>query len=270
MNSSAPPEMAIPVSKEIPLENPPETSLPAQEIASPEEASIQTTGDQANGVAATQEMTEQTEGTGLDATPVSQHEATADPAAASADLPVPEESVPSAETPVVSSEEPCTHEEASPTVEVQSQETVVAAEETASQEVEQTSVEAKASGDEPSAVAEEIPDEPKPSAPEDVGANSEDVKATDAPKTVVEESRNLCPVAAEVSPGDVNVAVATQNEDLDKKEAVTLLTKAIQSKESSKCEGAPLSTCHLSGWFILISKHSPLPTFCRDHLNAPF
>ncbi|XP_028437697.1 nascent polypeptide-associated complex subunit alpha isoform X3 [Perca flavescens] len=250
LNSSAPtemavPEMAIPVSKAIPLENPPETSVPAQEIVSPEEASIQMSGDQANGVAAGQ-MTMQTKETGLAATPVSQQEATADPAGASADTPVPLESVPSAETLIVSSEGPPTHEEAGLSVKVQSQESV-AAEESDSQEVEQISVEVEASGGKPSAVLEEIPDDPKPSAHEDVIANWEDVKATNAPKTEVENLKNLCLVAAqdEVLPGD-NVAVGTQNEELDKK-AVRLLSKAIQSKESSKCGGPPLSTRHLSG-----------------------
>ncbi|TDH10317.1 hypothetical protein EPR50_G00074040 [Perca flavescens] len=249
LNSSAPtemavPEMAIPVSKAIPLENPPETSVPAQEIVSPEEASIQMSGDQANGVAAGQ-MTMQTKETGLAATPVSQQEATADPAGASADTPVPLESVPSAETLIVSSEGPPTHEEAGLSVKVQSQESV-AAEESDSQEVEQISVEVEASGGKPSAVLEEIPDDPKPSAHEDVIANWEDVKATNAPKTEVENLKNLCLVAAqdEVLPGD-NVAVGTQNEELDKK-AVRLLSKAIQSKESSKCGGPPLSTRHLS------------------------
>ncbi|XP_059189099.1 nascent polypeptide-associated complex subunit alpha isoform X2 [Centropristis striata] len=318
--------MAIPVSKAIPLENPPEASVPAQEIGSPEEASIQTTGDQANGVAATQEMTEQTEETGLTATPDAQQEPTADPAGAPADVPVPEASVPCAETPVVSSEEPPAPVEA--TVEVQIQETIaVVAEESATQEVEQISVEAtapeeesstatqeveqipveakapeeeptaaaqeveqvsveaaapeeeptaaaqeveqisveatapeeeptaaaqeveqipveaKAPEEEPNAVAEETPDAPKPSAPEDVSGNGEEVVAAE-----VQECTNvILDAAQEVSPVNVNVDVATQNEDLDKKEAVPLLSKAIQSKESSKCEGPTLSTRHLSG-----------------------
>ncbi|XP_037627556.1 nascent polypeptide-associated complex subunit alpha isoform X31 [Sebastes umbrosus] len=378
LNTSAPPETAVPVSKAIPLENPPETSVPAQEMSSPEEASIQT-DDQANGVAATQEMTTHTEEPGLAAIPVLQQEATVDHAGSSADVAVPEVSVPAAETPVVSSEKPhaqeaaptvevkeppaqeeaaptaeveetpaqeeaapaaeveetpaqeeaaptievketpaqeeaaptaeveetpaqeeaaptievketAAQEEAAPTIEVKetpaqeeaaptvevkqsiaqeeaaptveappaqedaastvdvpSQESVAATEESACQEVEQISVEAKASGDEPSAVAEEIPSDPKPSAPEDVSAKIEDVKATDAPKTKVEESSNCLDAAQDDAlTGDVNVDVAIQN-DLDKKEAVTRLSKTIQSKESSKCEGPRLSTCHLSG-----------------------
>ncbi|XP_044068500.1 nascent polypeptide-associated complex subunit alpha isoform X4 [Siniperca chuatsi] len=243
LNSSAAPEMAVPtVRKAIPLENPPETSVTVQEIGSPEEASIQTTGDQPNGVAATQETTKQSEEFGLVATPVSQQEATADPAGASAALPVPEESVPSAETPNASSEGPQADEEAAPAKEAHSQQSVVAAEESASQEVEQIPVKAKASGDEPETVAEKIPDDPKPSAPEDG-------KSNDSSNTVVKDQRNLCLDTAqdEVLPGDVNVDVATQNENPDKEEPVRLLSKAIQSKGTSKCEGPPLSTRHLSG-----------------------
>merc|ERR1712035_44 len=279
-NSSASPGTAVPtVSKAVPLENPPEATVPAQEISAPEEATIQTTCDQPNGVAATQEMTEKTEETGLVATPVSQQDATADPAGDSAGLPVPEASVPSAETAITSTEEPQA-EEAAPTEEAKSQESVVvaaqepdsqevaAAQESASQEVaatqesaiqevaveeavspqvEQTSVEAKAPADESEAVAEQTPDDPKPSAPEDLSVNGEDEKATESPKT--EDPSNPCleAVQNEVSPGDVNVDVATQNETPDKEEPVKLLSKAIQSKETSKCDGPPLTTRHLSG-----------------------
>ncbi|XP_076596945.1 uncharacterized protein LOC143326845 [Chaetodon auriga] len=249
LNSSAPPELTVPtVSKAIPLENPPETSGPAQEIGGPEEASAQTNSEQPNGVAATQEMTKQTEEIGLVTTPVSVQEAAANPAGDSADLPVPEESVPSAETPIASSEGPQVDKEASPTKGAQSQKSVVAAEESAHQEVEQNSVEARASGDEPRLVAEKILDDPKPSAPEDIGVYSEVGKATDSPETAVADSRNLCQEAVkeEVSPGDVNVNVAPQNENPDKEEPIPLVSKAIQSKGNSKCEGPPLSTHHLS------------------------
>lgn len=274
LNSFAPPDIAVPtVSKEIPLESRPETSVPAQERGSPEEASIQTSGDKPNGEAATQELTGQTEEIGLVGTPVSQQEATADPAEASAALPVPEESVPSAETPIASSEGPQADKEAAQPQEAQTQESVVVtAEESASQEVKQISVEANAPGDEPDAVAEKSPDDPKPSAPgdepeavaekslddpkpsasEDVIVNNEEGKATDSPKMAV-EGPVLCLDAAqdEVLPGDVNVDVATQKENPDKEEPVILLSKAIQSKGTSKSEGPPLSTHHLSGWFIL-------------------
>lgn len=230
LNPSASPDVAAStVSKVITLGNPPETSqVPAQEISSPGKASIQTTGDQANGVAATQ-MTKQTEE--LVATPVSLQEATADPTGDPAGLPVPRASVPSAEASVASPEEPQA-EEAAPTKEGESKEPVVAAEESASQKV--TSVEA---------VAEKLPDDPKPSAPKDVSVKTEDVKAADSPKAAVEAS----PDAAQ----DVNITVVTQNENPHKEEPVALLSKGIQSKGISKCEGPPLSTRHLSGWFIL-------------------
>lgn len=238
LKSSAPPELTVPtVNKAVPLENPPETCGPAQETGCPEEASIQTNSEHPNGVAATQEVTKQTEEVGLVTTPVSVQEAAADPAGDSADLPVPEESLPSAETPIASPEEPQADKEASPTIDAQCEESVVA--------------EAQAPGDEPRVIAEEI--DPKPSAPEDVRVNSDDGKATDSPETAVADSRNLCQNTAqdEVLPGDVNVDVDTQNENPDKKEPAPLLSKAIQSKGTSKCEGPPLSTRHLSGWFIL-------------------
>ncbi|XP_034732533.1 nascent polypeptide-associated complex subunit alpha isoform X2 [Etheostoma cragini] len=158
------------------------------------------------------------------------------PGEATETVPVTEQEM---QQPQVETEGPPTHEEAGSSVKIQSQESVTA-EESDSQEVEQVSVEAEASEDKPSAVLEEIPDDPKPSA-------HEYVKATNAPKTEVENVKNLCLVAAqdEALPGD-NVDVGTQNEELDKK-AVRLLSKAIQSKESSKCGGPPFSTRHLSG-----------------------
>ncbi|KAK5923984.1 hypothetical protein CgunFtcFv8_000905 [Champsocephalus gunnari] len=269
LDFSAPPEMAIPVSKTIPLENPTETSDPAQVIASTEEASIQTNDDKANGIAVTQDTTEQTEETGLVATPVTQEEVTAGPAGASDDMPVPEESLPAVEAPIVSAEEPPALEQAVPAKEVHSQESAVATEETAIEEVEKISVEAKTTEEEPSAAAQEIPDVPKPSTTEaktteeepsaaaqeipdvpkpsvteDVGAISED-----APQTEVKNLRNLCLDAAEdeVSPAEVTVDPPTVNEDLDKQDAITLLTKAIQSNQPSKCDHIPsLSTRHHS------------------------
>ncbi|XP_035513137.1 nascent polypeptide-associated complex subunit alpha isoform X3 [Morone saxatilis] len=242
-NSAAASEMAVPtVSKAIALENPPETPVPALEIGSPEAASVQTS-DQANGVAATQETTKQTEEIGLVATPVSQQEATADPAGDSAGPPVPEESVSSAEVPVATSKEPQADEQAAPTTQAQSPETVGAAEESARQEVEHISVEAKTSGDEPEAVAEKVLDDPKPSAPEDVSVKSEAGKATESPKTAVDDAKNLNVDDAK----NLNVDLPTQKESPDKEEPVILLSKAIQSKGTSKCEGPPLSTHHLSG-----------------------
>ncbi|XP_040048491.1 nascent polypeptide-associated complex subunit alpha isoform X4 [Gasterosteus aculeatus] len=244
-NSSAPPEMAIPVSKAIPLEIPPETSVPAEAMGSPKDASIQSTDDQANGVAATQEKAECTKETRLAST-LEPQQKTAEQAGSSANPPGPEEAPPSAKMPVVSVEGP---NAAGSTVEVQGQEPVVvvaSAEESAGQEVEQILVEANVH--EASAVAAGILDDPK-AIPTEVLANTKDVKATEAPVTEVEESRNVFVDAAEdkVLPIQMNVNLTTENEDLAKKEAVTLLPKAVQSKESSKREGPPHSTCHLSG-----------------------
>lgn len=220
--------------KEIPLENPPETPVSAQEISSPEDASMYTRIDQPNGVAATEEMTKQTEESGSEVTPVSQQEATADPAGDLVSEPVPEESVPSAEV---------------PTEEVQSQEPMVDVEELAGEEAKQISVEEKPSREEPETVAENIPDDPKPSAPEDVSVNSEDGNPA------------LNAAQEEVLPGDVNINVAAQEEILDDKEPVIRLSKAVQSKGTSKCEGPPISTCHLSGWFQQQRRLPPRPNF---------
>lgn len=260
---SPPPEMAVPtVNKTITVENPPESSVPGQEIDSVKEASIQATSDQPNGVADTQEITKQTEEIGSVASSVSQQGATADPVGDSAPLPVPEENMPSVETPIASSEEHQANEEAAPTQVAESQELVVAAEESTSQEIEQIPVEVTVSGDEPGAVAEKIPCDPKHCAPEDISVTIKDGKATDSPETALEDPRNLGldPAQDELLPGDLNVNVATQNESPDKEEPVALLSKAIQSKGTSKCEGPRLSTRPMSGWFILCKKQV-LPKF---------
>lgn len=244
------------VNKAIPMENPLEISVPVLEIDSLKEASIQATSDQPNGVAATQEITKQTEEVGLVALPVSQQGATADPVGDSADLLVPEECVPFVETPIASSEGDQAGEEAVPTQMAQSQELVVAAEESISQEKEQIPSEVKASEDKSRAVAEKIPHDPKHCLPKDVSVTAEDGKATDSPKTAIEDPRNLGlgPAQDELLPGDLNVNVAIQNEIPEKEEPVALLSKAIQSKGASKCEGPPLSTRPLSGWFIFCEK----------------
>ncbi|XP_008281880.1 nascent polypeptide-associated complex subunit alpha isoform X3 [Stegastes partitus] len=221
------------MSKAVPLENPPETAVPGQEMGSAEEPSCQASCDQPNGVVATEDMTKQAEESGLKGTPVSQQGLTADPARPSAGLPAPEESKPSVEAPIASSEMRI-YEEAATADKEQSQ-SFVAAEESTSQEVKQTSVDAKTSGEEPGAAGEKSLDNSKPSAPEDVCANSED-----GVKTAEESLKNLCL-------GDINVSLATRNENLDKKEPAILLSTAIQSKGSDKCEAPPISTRHLSG-----------------------
>lgn len=277
MNSSAASEMAVPaVNKATQPENAPETSVPAQEIGSPEEPGIQNTGNEPNcdepncdepkceeqdgvepnsdepnggeqdggepnGVAVTQDITKQTEEIVSVAIPLSGQGLTADPAESSASFPSPEACVPS-EAPI-SLEQPI-HEEAAPSEDVQNQESVV--EESCSPDAKQISVE-EASGEELCSVAAKNLDDQKQCVPEDITANAEDVKANDEPKTVVEG-----PTLDAALP-DVNVDVATQNEKPERKEPV-FLSKAIQSKGTSKIEGPPLSTCHLSGWFLIYEK----------------
>lgn len=242
--------MAVPsVNKAIPVENPPEPSVPGQEIDPVQEASVQAPNDQQNGVAAAQEMAKQTEEIALVSTPVSQQGATADPAGDSTVLPVPEEPVPSVETQVATSEEPQANEEAAPPDVAQSRELIVAAEESTSQEIP---ADMPVSGDKPEAVPEKNCD-PKHCAAEDIAVASEDGKANDSPKAALENPSHLeqDPAQDGLLPGDVNVNVATQKESPAKEEPVTLLSKANQSKGTSKCDGPPLSTRPLSGWLIL-------------------
>ncbi|XP_069579021.1 nascent polypeptide-associated complex subunit alpha isoform X1 [Brachyistius frenatus] len=231
------------VSKAIPLENPPPAS--AQEMGSAQVASTQASCDQSNGVAATQEIAKQTEASGSKETPVSQQEPIADAVGGPEDLPAREEYVPSLEAPIASSGS-LVHEDAAPVQEAQSQ-SLVAADELTSQDVKQFPDEAKASGEEPGEGSENNPDDPKLSGSEDINAKSEDEKTSDAAKTVAEGNLHLDAAEDKVLPGDVKVHVATQNENPDKKEPVILLSKAIQSKGTAKCEAPPISTRHLSG-----------------------
>lgn len=243
--------MAVPlVNETTPLEKPlsPETSFAAQVLdtqPSTEEASTQVTGDKPTDVAAAQETTKKTEECALEQTAGSL------PVAA-ADFPVTEESVPSAEAPVSLSVGLYAHEGAAQ--EVQSQAFVVSAEAPASQGIQHISAEAKSIGE-----GEETSDDPNP--PEFCAA-SVDKKADGALKIEVEDQRNLCLDAGckepEVLPGDVNDDVATQNESLEEKEPIMRLSKAIQSKGTSKSEGL-LSTWHLSGGFSWKSWNFQLP-----------
>lgn len=222
--------MVVPtVNKEIPLENPPETSVPGQEISSPEEASIQISADQENGVTANP----------------SAQEATDESVEIPAGSPAAEESVPSAEA---------------LTKQVQNQKSVVSAE-VANLEFKQISVEANVSEEEQREMAGEKSDNPKPLAPEDVSTNDDGI-------TAVEGRKNLCLDTAEEEhvPGDNNIDASTQKESLDKKEPVILLSKIVQSKGTTKCEGPPISTHHPSGWlkqgFLL---HSTLSWYFPTH-----
>lgn len=267
LSPAAPAEMAVPsVNKTNPPENPPETSTPAQVIVCPEEASVQASADQSNGVPATEETTKNTEEIESETTAVSPQGVTAEPAGASADLPVPQESVSSAEAPVSSSEPHIQEEVAAPEKVQINEESAVVAEESANQEVTQIPAKEETSGEEPAAVAEEILDDPKPSASEEISVKTEDEKKSEAPKMAEECQKDVClDVAPEVSPGDVSIDVSTQNENLDKEEPVILLSKAIQSKGTSKCEDPPLSTHHLSGWFIFCKKTTSLLTITLFH-----
>lgn len=168
------------MSKAIPSENLPEASAPAQETGSPGEASIQSTGDQANGVVETQEIPKQAEETEPVIAPVSLQGAAADSA-----------------------------------------------------------------GDSAEAVEAKTCDDPKPATPQEDDVKSEEGKAADSPKTVAEDDA----AQEKVVPVDVSVAVATQSENPE--EPAALHSKATEAKGTSKCEGPPLSTHHLSGWFIL-------------------
>lgn len=240
LNSSPSPEIVVPtVSKATPLENSPETCVPAQASC-----------DQPNGVAVAEEVPKQMEERGLEVTQDSKQGPSTDTAGAS------EESVSSAEAPIGSSgQHMC--EEVAPTKEEQSQ-SFVGAEESTSQEVEKICVEVKPSEEEPERAEKNVDFKP----PEDLGANGEDLKMSDALKTAAEGFQNpsLDDAQDEVLPVDVNVSVDTQNENLDKKEPVILLSKAIQSKGmTSKCEAPPTSTRHLSGWFMFRQNHVPFP-----------
>lgn len=167
--------MAVPtVNKPIQLENTTETSVPAQETGTPEEAAVKSAADQQNGTTITQ-MAKQTEDVSS-AMPMSEQVTTADPAAGA----------------------------------------TVAADPAAG-----------ALGE--AQCSEEI---------------TEDGTAHDVPKTVVDGLQSLDAIVP-----DVNVNLATQNPE--KKEPVILLSKAIQSKGAAKSDGPPVSTCHLSGWFLI-------------------
>uniref|UniRef100_A0AAZ1Y4S0 NAC-A/B domain-containing protein n=1 Tax=Oreochromis aureus TaxID=47969 RepID=A0AAZ1Y4S0_OREAU len=219
-------------SKAIPLENPPETSAQAKERASAEEAHSQATCDQANGVAANQEVTREMEASGLNPIAFSQQGLTAEVAGASAGLAPLNESLQSADAVSVSSElHIC---EGAVTAGEESQ-FFISAEELTTQEVMLTSEEQSG-----------VPGEKTSADPK--LCTSEDGKARDDAETVVEGLKNMCLDAAQdgVDAGDVSITVDTQNENVDKTEPVILLSEVIQSKDAAKSEAQPVSTRHLS------------------------
>ncbi|KAM4610965.1 uncharacterized protein ACJ7VT_014089 isoform 1-T1 [Polymixia lowei] len=259
LNSSAPPEMTVPlVSKESPLESPvpPEASIVPQKMDQPlpEETSTEAAADQLNGVSATEVITKQTEDSAVEEAPVSLQVTTADQS-------VTEESVPPAETPVAASGgRPTEGQEPTPEEFVESQESVVKAEEPVREEMEivvETVAEAVATvaeavAEEVVVVTEEVPDDPKPvPASEEPSADSEVGEASVASEPAIEDlndtSLYMAPKEPGTLPADENVNMATQNENLLENEPVIVLSKAIQSKVSSNCAGPSLSTRQLSG-----------------------
>lgn len=244
-----PPVIAVSTaSKAIPLENPPETSAQAKESASAEEARSQATCDQANGVAANQEVTREMEASGLNPIPLSQQGLTAEVAGASAGLAPLNESLQSAEAVSVSSE---LHICEGAVIAGEENQFFISAEELTTQEVMLTSEEQSGvPGGKTSA-------DPKL-------CTSEDGKASDDAETVVEGLKNMCLDAAQdgVDAGDVNVTMDTQNENVDKTEPVILLSEVIQSMDAAKSEAQPVSTRHLSGWFMFCETRITLSTSC--------
>ncbi|XP_029911179.1 nascent polypeptide-associated complex subunit alpha, muscle-specific form isoform X1 [Myripristis murdjan] len=241
LSSSAHPEMAVPVgNKASPLESPmpPEISVASKEGDSqppPVQANAEAAGDQLNGAATTQ-ISQQTEDTGVEETPVSLQATPVDSA-------VTEECVPPTEAPVPATEEKHTCEcEALPEGVVKNQESVAAADQSASQVPDKIVVDA---------FAKSVVEEPGvAAASEELSTGSVDEKEGGVPGHAEEGPKNTCldaaPKNVDILPGDVNVDVATQNENLEK-EPTILLSKAIQSKVTSNCAGPSLSTRHVSG-----------------------
>lgn len=240
-NSSTPLEVADP------SVNKPEPSVTGQKSDSVIEAGIQATSEQPNGAATTQDMTKRTEEIGLLKSPVSQQGESAKPVGDSAALLVSEKCGPSLEMLNASSEEPNANEKAVSVQEEQSKKMAVGAQESISQKSDRTPVEVN--------VVEEKCD-PEHCGPEDTTLSSKDVVPTDSFSPTKEDQKisGPHPTQDELLPGDLNVNVAAQNESLDEEGPVTSLSKAVQSKGKAKCEGPPLSTRPMSGWFFLHKK----------------
>lgn len=236
-NSSTPLEVADP------SVNKPEPSVAGQKSDSVIEAGIQATSEQPNGAATTEDMTKQTEEIGLLKSPVSQQGESAKAVGDSAALLVSEKCVPSLEMLNASSEEPNANEKVVSVQEEQSKEMAVGAQESISQKSDRMAVEVN--------VFEEKCD-PEHCGPEDTTLSSKDVVPTDSKED--QKISGPHPTQDELLPGDLNVSVATQNESLDEEGPVTSLSKAVQSKGNAKCEGPPLSTRPMSGWFFLHKK----------------
>lgn len=240
-NSSTPLEVADPTV------NKPEPSVTGQKSDSVIEAGIQATSEQPNGAATSQDMTQQTEEIGLLKSPVSQQGESPTPVGDSAAFLVSEKCVASLEMLNASSEESNANEKAVSVQEEQSKEMAVGAQESISQKSDRMPVEVN--------VFEEKRD-PEHCGPEDTTLSSKDVVPTDSFSPTKEDQKisGPHPTQDELLPCDLNVNVATQNESLDEEGPVTSLSKAVQSKGNAKCEGPPLSTRPMSGWFFLHNK----------------
>lgn len=220
---------------------PPGTAVPVEEMKFAGEDSSQTSCDQSSPVEATQEMTDSADASGLKTTAVCQQALIADSAEASAGLPVHEEP-PNAYLELQTSEGAATAKEERGL-------SLVAPEEFTIQEAEQIPADAKAVEEMGTAAEKSGPPGSQLHPPEDDGAKNVDEMTGETPKSLVDGLMNLCS-------GTIQNDVAAKNQNLDKKEPVILL-----SKGNSMCEARPLSTHHLSGWFIFLENQTTPPIF---------
>lgn len=252
LNSSVLPEMAVPlVNKATELESsvPPEVSIVPKEVDPlqlPEEIS-EATGDQLNGVAATQVVREQTK-SAVEEDPVVLQATTANPTVATAKLSMTDdltlaEASGSGET--IPEDKGATTERLD-----KSLESAVTGKppSEAEERYDETFTEVKI-------VAEEVPVDPKHSqTAKDSNVKCEAGLTNSASESAEEGLKDVSMAttpqeAAKVS-DFVNVDVATKI--LIEKEPVTIPSKTIQSKLSSNCAEPSLSTRPLSGWLSFI------------------
>lgn len=224
--------MAVPTaSKAIPLENP-DSCLPSQEQSLAEEAGTHASCDRPNGLADPLEEGQLKEADRDESTPV-------------AGLSPPLKLIPAAENPITSSELQNLQEELA--IGKGQNLSSVPDKNPTRQEVAQISIEALKSGEIQEVVPEEV-EYSQLSVPEDFKTNSEPINTSDALDAVKGlADPHLEPVQG--VPDDVTIKVITRSENLEKKEPVILLSKAIQSKGNSKTDSPHVSTRNMSGWF---------------------
>lgn len=252
---TSPGEVVPTPTKAIPLENPPDSCLPSQDQGFAEETGTHATCDPPNGLADALEVSELKEPNRDESTLVSHDDL-------SAGLPPPEKSDPTVECPIISPglqnlKEPLTTEN-------DQNLSFVTAEEPTSQADTQMGSEAQKSSENPEMVAEK-PVDSQPSGGPVKPLSSDALTAVEDLTDV-----HLDTAQDEVLPDEVTIEVLTENENLEKKEPVILLSKAIQSEGNTKNDAPPLSTSNLSGWFAFCENwvHSP-PCFCSYALNQP-